>query len=385
MYPPTSLIANTTIAYLPAFQKKNYVLYWIVLLMVVLVLMALPFVQTTISVKAQGITRPANERTEVKSVIGGIIDTIFYHEGSPVKKGTILLRIKDAVTKSKKLRNNFEINQHGQFIHDLKLLTSTSLNDDLSPHLFSPLYKEQLSRYLHQKIDQDETLKKSTRELNTNTVLLNEKVITQKEFFDTKVQFDKAVAGEKAFSVEQQANWQEDLVRYNLELSQYREDQNQVNTDASYYEIKASVSGVLQGINTRYSGGLLQPNETLCTISPDGNLLGECYVTTKDIGLIKPGQIAHFQIDAFDYNYFGTLTGKVVAVDNDFTTINNSTIFKVRCRFDNTQLQLKNGYAGSLQKGLTFQARFIIGKRTLWQLLWDNIDDWLNPSAPKQI
>jgi multidrug resistance efflux pump len=43
----------------------------------------------------------------------------------------------------------------------------------------------------------------------------------------------------------------------------------QVNTDAAYYEVKAPVSGIIQGINTRYAGGLLQAGETLCNISPE--------------------------------------------------------------------------------------------------------------------
>lgn len=382
---PVNQIADTTISYLPSFRKRIYTLYWTLIAIIIFCLIVLPLIHITIAITTQGITRPIQERTELKSIIGGIIDTIYYYEGSSIKKGATLISIKDPTTKSKRIRNNFEINQHGNFIHDLLLLTSAEPNESLIPRLQSPLYKEQLSRYLHQKNDQDATLKKVTRELNTNTTLLNAKVITQKEFFDTQVQFDKTTSTYKAFKVEQQGNWQQDLVRYNLELSQYKEEQNQVNTDASYYKVRAPVSGTLQGINTLYSGGLIQPNETLCTISPNGELIGECYVSTKDIGLVKPGQVVRFQVDAFNYNYFGILTGKVQTIDNDFTIVNNNTLFKVRCQFDDIQLHLKNGFKGQLKKGLTFQARFIIGNRTLWQLLWDSMDDWLNPTAPTKV
>ena len=229
-----------------------------------------------------------------------------------------------------------------------------------------------------------QNLKKATKEFDTDAILLKEKVITNKEFFDVEVNFEKATANNEAFDVEQQSSWQQDLVRYNLELSEYKEERNQVNIDASYYEVKSPVSGTLQGINSLYTGSLLQPNEILCTVSPDGNIIAECYLSTKDIGLIKKGQIVRFQIDAFDYNYFGILTGKVQNIDNDFTIMDNTSVFKVRCKFDSSQLQLKNGFSGHLQKGLTFQARFIIGERTLWQLLWDKLDDWLNPNVQKK-
>ncbi|OKS85914.1 HlyD family secretion protein [Mucilaginibacter polytrichastri] len=377
-------LVNTEIYYLSPLKRTTFIIYWVILAGLVSGICALPFVHTTIAVTSQGIIRPWKERTEVKAIVGGIIDTLYYREGSFVKKGAVLLKIKDRITAGKRIVNRFQINQHYLFIHDLKLLTSAEPNETLVNELSSPLYKEQLSHYLHQKSDQEATLKKATKELGTNTTLLNEKVITQKEFFDTQVQFDKTNSSYKAFVVEQQTNWQQDLAKYELELSQYKEERNQVNNDASYYDIKAPVSGTLQGINTLYSGGLLQANETLCTISPDGRLLGECYVSTKDIGLIKIGQPVHFQIDAFDYNYFGILTGKVLVIDNDFSMVNNSSLFKVRCQFDQNQLSLKNGFKGALKKGLSFQARFIIGNRTLWQLLWDDIDDWLNPTAPSK-
>jgi HlyD family secretion protein len=52
---------------------------------------------------------------------------------------------------------------------------------------------------------------------------------------------------------------------------------------------------------------------------------------------------------------------------------------------DNKQLHLKNGFAGELKKGMTVQARFVVIKRSLWQLLFDKIDDWVNPTAPEKI
>jgi HlyD family secretion protein len=40
----------------------------------------------------------------------------------------------------------------------------------------------------------------------------------------------------------------------------------------------------------------------------------------------------------------------------------------------------RNGVKGNLKKGMTFQARFILTKRSLFQLLYDKADDWMNPA-----
>jgi HlyD family secretion protein len=362
--------------------KTSY-LYIIIILCIISFLTSLPFIHTEISIKSTGITRPVTERTEVKPILTGIIDTIFYKEGDKVMKDAVILRLKDPNTKGKVILNNFEINQREQFIHDLTILTtSLELETSTIDKLSAPLYKQQLAKFMHQKQDLEASINKAKKELDINTPLAKDKIISGKEFFDIQTNYQKLQSSYKAFVQEQLSTWQQELARYKLELSQYKQALNVVNTDASYYLVKAPTSGIIQGINTRYQGGLLQANETLCTISPEGDLIGECYVPTRDIGLLKVGQPVRYQMEAFDYNYFGVLTGKVAMIDNDFTVINNTPVFKVRCSFDSTQLHLKNGFTGKLKKGLNFQARFIVARRSLWQLLYDKMDDWLNPNAP---
>jgi multidrug resistance efflux pump len=382
LYPFTA-IQKSAIQYIPRLKSSSHFLYLFILSGILAALACLPFIYTDISVKTSGIIRPSNERTEVRSVITGIIDTILYKEGDNIQKHAVILRIKDLTTQSKRTRNQFETRQCEQFIHDLGLLTSDAgISSIVIQQLISPLYKEQASRFMHQKTDQEASLKKANKELEINIPLARDKVISSKEFFDIQVNGEKTLSAYKAFLQEQLSIWQQDLAKYRLELSQYRQQTDQLNTEAGYYEVKASVAGVIQGIDTWYTGGSLQANETLCTISPEEKLVGECYVPTKDIGLLKKGQAVRYRFEAFDYNYFGVLTGRIINIDNDFTTINNKPVFKVRCSFDSAQLHLKNGYTGQLKKGLGFQACFVVTRRSLWQLLFDKMDDWLNPNAP---
>lgn len=364
-------------------NKKYHILYFAIILCCVFIITSLPFIDIDITIKTMGITRPISERTEVKSIMTGIIDTIYFKEGNKVAKDAVILRLKDPNTKGKIILNNFEIKQREQFINDLIILTSaTDLGSNIVDKLTAPLYKQQFAKFTHQKQDLYASLNKAKKELEINTPLAKEKIISVKEFYDIQINYQKLQSSYEAFIQEQLSNWQQDLVRCNIEFTQYKQTLSVVNADASYYSVKAPTSGIIQGINTRYQGGLLQANETLCTISPEGDLIGECYVPTRDIGLLKVGQSVRYQMEAFDYNYFGVLTGKVLMIDNDFTVINSLPVFKVRCSFDSTQLHLKNGFTGKLKKGLNFQARFIVARRSLWQLLYDKLDDWLNPNAP---
>jgi membrane fusion protein, peptide pheromone/bacteriocin exporter len=357
--------------------------YTVIILFISSAIVSLFYIKMDISVRTTGVTRPYTERTEVKSLMSGIIQNINYTEGGAIKSGDVLALIQDNTSMPKKILNDYELTQRRNYIHDLELLTnSQSINYDIFNQLKSPIYRQQISRFIHQMNEQDAKLKKVGRELEINDTLLRGGVISQKEFFDKQIENTQAQAANNAFKNEQLSLWQEDLSRYKLELSQLTAQEKQLIQEGKLYEIHAPISGIIQGINNKYAGGVVQAGETFCVISPETDLIAECYMPTSDIGLIKLGQVVKYQIDAFDYKYFGILSGKVLSIDNDFTVINNKPIFKVRCAFDSTQLHLKNGYAGKLKKGLTFQARFNITERTLWQLLWDKIDDWLNPTAP---
>ncbi len=325
MFIPITYTQNTTFSYLPKVKSSSYLLYLFLILGVVVTLATLPFIYTDISVRSSGIIRPTSERTEVKPVISGIINKLNYKEGDNIQQGAVILSLKDPNTKSKTLLNTFETTQRLQFIKDLQALSSIdffkqdidfqSINSQLS----SPLYKEQTNRFLHQKTEQDILLKKAMKELDMNAPLAKEKVISPKEFYDIQIQEQRQQANRKALIQEQLSNWQQDLARYKLELSQYQQQSNQISTDASYYEVKAPTGGVIQGINNRYAGGYLQANDVICNISPSGTLLAECYVAANNVGLLKLHQEARFQIDAFDYNYFGIVTGKVQSIDNDYS------------------------------------------------------------------
>lgn len=360
-------------------------LYWIILVMVIASILALPYVKTTVSIRASGLIRPANERTEVKSVMSGYIHHLYVKEGDTVKQGQLIAAIRDNTNQPKAELNQIEYQQKHLFVKDLVLLTkidtagthhSITIND-----LSTPLYKEQLSKYQYQLADQKASLRKVSNELKTYTSLLKDKVISPKEHFDKEIELEKLQASFNAFKNNQLVSWQNDLQEFQLNISQFNAQRRQIEADQSNHFIHAPVSGVIQNVQTRYKGNMLSAGESVCLISPLTELLAECYLSTKDVGLLTVGHSVKFQIDAFDYQYFGVLTGKVNRIDNDYTIIDNKPVFKVQCYFDRAQLSLKNGFTGSLKKGLSLQARFVVAERTLWNLLYDTMDDWFNPNA----
>ena len=106
----------------------------------------------------------------------------------------------------------------------------------------------------------------------------------------------------------------------------------------------------------------------------------ECYVSPSDIGQIKKNQPVKFQIDAFDHARWGTATGQIVRINQDISKVNDIPMFKVLCSINETGLFLNKKINGSFQKGMTLTALFFIENRSLFQLLFDKLDDWYDPS-----
>jgi HlyD family secretion protein len=68
------------ICYLPKLGKGNHIIYFLVLLMTSSAMISLPFIYYRVSQMLR-IIRPVNERTELKAMVGGIIDSIYCKEG----------------------------------------------------------------------------------------------------------------------------------------------------------------------------------------------------------------------------------------------------------------------------------------------------------------
>jgi membrane fusion protein, peptide pheromone/bacteriocin exporter len=73
------------------------------------------------------------------------------------------------------------------------------------------------------------------------------------------------------------------------------------------------------------------------------------------------------------------LDGKVIDIDKNVTIQENQAFFKVRCSLNSKIMKLKSGYKTQVSKGMTLTTRYIITRRSLFDLLFDKVDDWLNP------
>jgi membrane fusion protein, peptide pheromone/bacteriocin exporter len=381
LFPP-EIIENTTETYLPSVSTRNQMIYILALLMVIGALFATPFVLVDVSVQSNGIIRTVAEKSEVRSLVSGLIASVQVKENTPVREGQILFVLKTDVLDTKIRLNNYQQQEKTRFIQDLSILVKTD-----SASLFkvaglgSSLYIQQYSQFKYALQENFQRQRKVKKELDTDRFLYKEKVIAMREYDEKEFTYNQLVAENRSTIERQITLWQADLSRFQIELTELTAQAKQFQEEKESYRIKASVKGTIQQLTGKYAGSSIQVGENLGIISPDSNLLVECYVSPQDIGFLDKDMKVNFQINAFNYNQWGLASGKVFNIANDFIIQNQQPVFKVQCLLDKTFLKLKTGYVGNIKKGMNLRARFVVNRRSIYQLMYDKVDDWMNPKV----
>ena len=378
---PADVLENSTEGYLPTVAVRSQWIYSITVAAIILTMSSLPFLYVDISVPGNGILRTTNEKTELRSLVNGVIQNATASENESVKKGEMLYEIGSVELSARVQLNMDQQREKASFINDLEKLLH--LKKELLSNnytLLTSLYRQQF--FLFQSKMQENLFhqQKIAKELEADRKLFREKVISMREFDAKEFEYTQLAAEYESTFRQQMGQWQADLSSQRTALRQLLAEQRQLLEQKKSYRIKAPVTGTIQQISGKYVGSFIQAGELLGIISPDDSLIiAECYLSPQNIGLIKMGQRVSLRIDAFNYNEWGMVEGVVTDVAHDFTFIKDQPVFKVKCALLNNILHLRNGYKVRLTKGLSIRAQFIVARRSLYQLIYDKADDWLNP------
>lgn len=341
-------------------------------------LLGLPFIEVDVRLYSPGLIRTVSEKTELRSLVSGRIIRAEARENQLARAGDTLFTVDAAALDSQVALSAFDEREMSERIADLRKLkeiTPGSLNDDL--RLNTGYYARQFN-LLRQEVGENVLIRqKIESELISDRNLFAERIISKRELDNKEYELTKLKAANASLFDRQISLWEADLSQLRRQNRQRRSEREQLNEQKRFYIVTAPINGHLQEISGKYEGNYVQIGERLGVISPDSSVLAECYVSPQDIGRLREGMKVRFRIDAFNYNEWGPVTGKVKEMAQDFVLVNDRPVFKVKCTLDKTTLSLKNGYTATLKKGMTLQAGFIVARRSLFQLLYDKAHDWM--------
>jgi len=370
------------------YNRTPKIIYLFVLILLVVGFVSLFFIHVDVSVKAQGILKTPGERIYPKASGTGYVQYVnpALRENAKITVGDTLIIIGRDVWDEQLQASMQRLDELNDLLADLSILTNilysgTSGNYARISNFQTAVYNQnyELFRRRYQNNLQSVATAKTIYDRDKRS--LSQQVVTQVDFDRVKDQYEQTLAGLETLYNEQMHQWKTEQQKYNTEQLEIQSRINQLAIQKQELTVIAPVNGSIQQFPGLKVGNYVTEGEILMEISPEGNLYAECYVSPRDIGLVKIGQQAVLQIDAFNYNQWGMLQATVTDIAHD-VVLQEGTMpfFKVFCTLEKDYLTLKNGYSGQLKRGMTFSVRFVVTRRTLFQLLYDKVDNWLNPN-----
>jgi len=355
-------------------SRKSNALYLTAALAVFAALLSLPFLYVDIVVHGVGVVRPITEKVELKAPVAETIVRVFAQEGSRLQKGDTLLLLNAASVEASLSNQRSMLRNLSDQIWDLQALC----------FLQTPAFrtdKRQQEHLLFQRQIEELTLSLEAADgkLKRNETLFRNGVIPQDEFENYQHEKQRVERALKTLRENRLSLWKSDL----NDLVRLREETQanlrRLEQERSQYAVTAPVGGTLEQSSGLYPGGHVFSGQSIGVISPDSTLVVECYLQPKDIGFLHLSMKVSVLVEAFDYNQWGKLTGLVSDISSDFVLLNETPFYKVKCRIEKPFLTLGNGKKGLLKKGMSVQTRFLVNRRSLFQLIYEKMDDWANP------
>ncbi len=364
-------------------QPRTLIVYQLVLVCVVAAIVSLFLVKVDVSVKGAGVLRAVQEDHTIKAIVSGRIEEVFVAENQHVEAGQMLARIRTDILDHEK---NLLLSQRSDLssqLDDLHKLTRLLQQRDVTrrPMLSSAMYSQQFTLFWQRVSKLQNQLDLAEKNFERYSQLYDNRVISAAEYDEANYTYQQAKTELELAYDEQGSLWQQNLNDLRLQTGELGTRINQVNKEQELYVLEAPASGTLLSVKGLRKGSMISANEVLAQVSPDSGLIAEAYILPKDIGYLRTGTPVKLQVEAYDYNQWGMATGEIASISADIFTDRGQPYFKVRCLLNEDQLVLKNGYEGKLHKGMTLQARFFVTRRTLFQLIYDKADDWLNPNV----
>lgn len=355
-------------------KTKSISIYLVLVLVIMAMLFLLPVIKVDISSQSRGIIRSKTDNVPVTTIVSGRVTWLKLKNNVAVNKGDTLIKISKEGLITEKKTQDILSDATQLLLEDISNLLSNKVS-----HLQTAAAKEDFYKYQSHKNELQSKVSQTQINYNRNKILFDKGIIASAEYEKQLYEFRFANQALQSFVSQQKSTWENQKRELEERVKNIDGTVAKIKVEENNYVVLAPISGTIESFSGLQVGSFLNASQPIATISAVDNLIVESTISPNDIGLIKKNQVVKFQIDAFNYNQWGLLEGKVIDIDRNITIQGEQAFFKVRCALNSVEMKLQSGYKTKVSKGMTLTSRYIITRRSLFDLLFDKINDWLNP------
>jgi hemolysin D len=356
----------------PASPLGRSIVYAIMSLFCIALLWAC-FGHVDIIASAKGKLVPSGRIKVIQPFETGVVRAIHVHDGQVVKAGDVLIELDPTMNNAESnhlesdlITAQLDVARLQASLADGDPLTNFKPPDQAPPSfvathrsLLLDLISEQhqkiavLDRQREQKLAERETIAANVGKLEASLPILQQRVEIREilfqhmtgskanylellqPFIEQQHELDvqkrhlleataalSTIAEQRAQTIEEYRRTRlSELVEAERKVRGTREDLVKARHRESLQLLTAPVDGTVQQLAVHTIGGVVTPAQNLLVVVPIGSHLEiEAMVQNRDIGFVHANQDAEIKVDAFDFNRYGLIDGKVVSVSPDAIT-----------------------------------------------------------------
>ncbi len=400
---------------------RHFILVSLFLFFTVAVLWA-SFATLNETARGEGQIIPAGEVQVIQNLEGGIVDAFMFHEGDRVKKGEVIMRLRDVGAQSDlgtneakymgllaatiRLQAEVDGKSSVEFPDDIMKKSPQSITEELNAFRANrdklqgqvSVLEQQLSQRKQEvseltmksgdlagviRLSQEE--KRMTEPLVAKgsapkiELLQLERGIREKQTELNGVRAaipraNSAIAEAQARIGEMKKSFvaeaQTELTAKTAELNTVKQSLGALEDKKERTEVRSPVNGTIKDFKINTVGGVVKPGDPIAEIVPmDDNLLVEAKIRPSDIARLRPGLPAMVKITAYDFTIYGGLKGEVSDISAD--TIKNEKgefFYRVKVRTSENSLKRK-GETLPIIPGMIATVDIQTGKKTVMEYL----------------
>jgi HlyD family secretion protein len=341
-----------------------------------------------LTVRAPGVLRPAAERQAVRSSIDGVVAQAMVSGGGTVRAGDTLLTLVAATTDRAHAAARAALREQTQLAQDLARILS--FNFARAPDADS----SRVPAYLTQRIGamaeeaalewRHETIavERAGQAHDRARELSRRGFGTAAELEQSESELTAAREGRALALQRRRAVWAQEQAAAQQRIVELRRDLARESDDRAAHAILAPTTGTVEELGAFTAGTLIRAGDMVATLSPDTALVAEVLVLPRDVGRLRTGMSARLLVEGYDVQQWGAADGVVDAIAGDYTIADGQPVFRVRVRPVHDVLRRPTGQVVMLRKGLRCQARFLVGRAPMLELLRHRAAEWADGSAP---
>ncbi|HOO51166.1 MAG TPA: HlyD family type I secretion periplasmic adaptor subunit [Alphaproteobacteria bacterium] len=372
--------------------------------------------------RGEGQVIPAGEVQIIQNLEGGIVEEFLYKEGETVKKGEVIMRLKDVGALSDlgsnearylgllasvtRLQAEVDGKDSFEFPDEVMKKASESVTEELNAFKAN---REKLKGQLDVLAQQLSQRKQEISELQTRARDLASVInlsIQEKNMIEPLVEkgsaprieliqlqrgiqekqtelngvrqsiprAESARAEAEARIAEMKksavAEAQADLALKTIEMNTVKQTLGALEDKKDRTDIRSPVNGTIKDYKVNTVGGVVRPGDPIAEIVPvDDNLLVEVKIKPSDIARLRPDMPAMVKITAYDFTVYGGLKGKVQDISPD--TIKNDkgeSFYRILVRTEENSLK-HDGRELPIIPGMIATVDVVTGEKTIMEYL----------------